>query len=69
MALDFPDENGIWIIIKGKYVAEDHIIDQHISQLSHVGETPVGYSDLGQEVGYTGDSTMVDVIFRGQSCP
>jgi hypothetical protein len=53
-------ENGeyrtrlLWIVV----AVEDNIIEKNVSQFSHTGETPFGYSDLGKELGYAGDSPM-----------
>jgi hypothetical protein len=36
-----------------------------VEQLSHAGQTPFGYTDLGKELGHTGDPPMADDIYEG----
>jgi hypothetical protein len=42
-----------------------------VEQLSHAGETPLGYTELGHEMGHTGDTPMdkaiLDVTFEYDS--
>jgi hypothetical protein len=40
-------------------------MEQNIKQFSHAGKTPFGYSDLGAELGHTGDSQMANDILKG----
>jgi hypothetical protein len=49
---------GLWKHIIGKDDLEYHLIERNVEQLSHVGATPFGYTDLGKECGRTGDSQM-----------
>jgi hypothetical protein len=56
---------GLWKHIIGNDDLEDHMIEQHIEHFSHVGATPFGYTDLGKELGHTGDSQMAHSIFEG----
>jgi hypothetical protein len=44
---------------------EDHIIERNVAQFSHAGETPFVYSDLGKELGHTGDYPMAEDILEG----
>jgi hypothetical protein len=36
-----------------------------VEQFSHAGAAPFGYTDLGKELGNTGDSQMSQSIFEG----
>jgi hypothetical protein len=56
---------GLWKHIIGKDDLEDHLIEQNVEQFSHAGATPLGYTDLGKELGHTGDSQMAQSIFEG----
>jgi hypothetical protein len=56
---------GLWKHIIGKDDLEDHIIERNIEQFSHAGATPFGYTDLGKELGHTGDSQFAQSIFEG----
>jgi hypothetical protein len=57
---------GLWKHIIGKDDnIEDHLIERNIEQFSHAGATPFGYTDLGKELGHTGDSQMAQSIFEG----
>jgi hypothetical protein len=51
--------------IIGKDDLEDRLIQRNVEQFSLAGETPFGYSPLGKELGYTGDSEMADAIHEG----
>jgi hypothetical protein len=51
--------------IIGKDDLEDHLIERNIEQFSHAGATPFGYTDLGKELGHTGDSQKAQSIFEG----
>jgi hypothetical protein len=44
---------------------EEHLMERNIEQLSHTGKTPFGYSELGTELGHTGDSQMANGILEG----
>jgi hypothetical protein len=56
---------GLWKHIIGKDDLEDHLIERNIEQFSHAGVTPFRYTDLGKELGHTGDSQMAQSIFEG----
>jgi hypothetical protein len=56
---------GLWKHIIGKDDLEYHLIERNIEQFYHSGATPSGYTDLGKELGHTGDSQMVQSIFEG----
>jgi hypothetical protein len=62
-----PDASpeGLWKHIYGKDDLEDHLIEKNVNQFSHAGATPFGYTDLGKELGHTGDSQMDQSIFDG----
>jgi phage FluMu gp28-like protein len=36
-----------------------------VEQFYHAGSTPLGYTELGQALGHTGDTPMDDAIFEG----
>jgi hypothetical protein len=50
---------------------EEHLIERNIEQFSHAGATSLGYTELGRELGHTGDTTMakaiLDVTFEHES--
>jgi hypothetical protein len=56
---------GLWKNIIGKDDLEDHLIERNIEQFYHASATPFGYTDLGKELGHTGDSQMAQSIFVG----
>jgi hypothetical protein len=43
---------------------EEHLMERNIEQFSHAGKTPFVYSDLGAELGHTGDSQMSNDILK-----
>jgi hypothetical protein len=47
---------GLWKQIIGKDYLEDHLIDRNVEQFSHAGANPFINTDLGKELGHTGDS-------------
>jgi hypothetical protein len=51
--------------IIGKDELEDHVIKRNVEQFSHAGATPFGYTDLGKDLGHTGDSQMAQEIYDG----
>jgi hypothetical protein len=63
--LEVQDTTGIWKQIQGKESIEEHIAQQNVEQLSQAGKTPFGYTPLGEELGHTGDTQMVDEILAG----
>jgi hypothetical protein len=56
---------GLWQHIIGKDEPEEHLIKLNVKQFSHAGATPFGYTDLGKDMGHTGDSQMAQYIFDG----
>jgi hypothetical protein len=44
---------------------EEHLIEINVEQFSHAGATPLGYTDLGRELGHTGDTPMAEAILDG----
>jgi hypothetical protein len=42
------------------------LIKINVEQFSHAGATPFVYTDLGKELGHTGDSQMAQDIFEGK---
>jgi hypothetical protein len=51
--------------IEDKDEVENHLIARNVEQFSHAGATPFGYTDLGKELGHTGDSDMAEAILDG----
>jgi reverse gyrase len=49
-------EGDEWKKVEDKEIMEEHLMERNIEQLSHAGNTPFGYSDLGAELGHTRDS-------------
>jgi hypothetical protein len=41
------------------------MIKRNVEQFSHAGATPFGYTELGKDLGYTGDSQMAQYIYDG----
>jgi hypothetical protein len=62
-----PDDGpeSLWQQISGKDDLEDHLIKRNIEQISHAGATPFGYTELGKDLGHTGDSQMDQDIYDG----
>jgi hypothetical protein len=44
---------------------EEHLIEQNFEQFSHAGATPLGYTELGRELGHTGDTPIAEAILDG----
>jgi hypothetical protein len=63
--LDVQTEDGIWRQIVGKTQVEEQLIERNVEQFSHAGATPLGYTDLGRELGHTGDTPMAEDILDG----
>jgi hypothetical protein len=64
--LDIKMEDGVWRHIVGKDQVEENIIEQYVEHFSHAGATPLGYTELGRELGrelgHTGDTPMTEAI-------
>jgi hypothetical protein len=41
------------------------LIKRNVEQFSHAGSTPFGHTDLGKDLGHTGDSQMAQDIYDG----
>jgi hypothetical protein len=41
------------------------LIKRNVEQFSHAGATPSGYTELGKDLGHTGDSQMAQDIYDG----
>jgi hypothetical protein len=41
------------------------LIARHVEQFSHAGATPFGYTELGKELGHTGDLPTAQAIYNG----
>jgi hypothetical protein len=63
--LDVQTEDGLWQQIVSKNQVEEHLIERNVEQFSHAGATPLGYTELGRELGYTGDTPMAEAILDG----
>jgi hypothetical protein len=63
--LDVQLEDGLWRQIVGKDQGEENIIESNVEQFSHAGATPLGYTELVQELGHTGDTQMAEDILEG----
>jgi hypothetical protein len=48
-----------------KEQVEELLINHNIEQFLHAGDTPFGYTTLGEELGHTGDTPMADYIYNG----
>jgi hypothetical protein len=58
-------DGGYWSRIYTKENVEELLINRNIAQFSHAGDTPFGYTPLGDELRHTGDTPMADDIFNG----
>jgi hypothetical protein len=66
MHVEVPSNNKTtWTKIEDKDEVEHHLIARNVEQFSHAGATPFGFTDLGKELGHTGDSAMVEEIWTG----
>jgi hypothetical protein len=63
--MDVQTEGGLWRHIVGKVQVEEHLIERNVEHFSHAGSTPLGYTDLGRELGHTGDTPMAEAILDG----
>jgi hypothetical protein len=50
--------------VEDKEIMEEHLMERNIEHFLHAGKTPFGYSDLGAELGHTGDSQMANDILE-----
>jgi hypothetical protein len=58
-------DDGSWSRIDTKEQVEALLINRNIEQFSHAGDTPFGYTPLGDELVHTGDTLMADDIYKG----
>jgi hypothetical protein len=58
-------DDSSWSRIDTKEQVEALLINRNIDQFSHAGDTPFGYTPLGDELGHIGDTLMVDDIYNG----
>jgi hypothetical protein len=63
--LDVQTEDGLWRQIVGTVQVEEHLIERNVEQFSHAGATLLGYTELGHELGHTGDTPMAEAILDG----
>jgi hypothetical protein len=59
-------DDGSWSRIDTTEQVEALLINRNIEQFSHAGDTPFGYTPLGDELGHTGDTLMTDDIYNGK---
>jgi hypothetical protein len=65
-AVEIPGaDTGSWSRIDTKEQVEELLINRKIEQLLHAGDTPFGYTTLGEDLGHTGDTPMADDIYTG----
>jgi hypothetical protein len=57
-------DDGSWSRIDTKEQVKALLTNRNIEQFSHAGNTPFGYTPLGDELGHTGDTLMVDDIYN-----
>jgi hypothetical protein len=57
-------DDGSWSRIDTKEQVKALLINRNIEQFSHTGDTPFGYTPLGDELGHTGDTLMADDIYN-----
>jgi hypothetical protein len=62
--IELPDGDE-WRKVEDKEIMEEHLMERIIEQFLHAGKTPFGYSDLGAELGHTGDSQIANGILEG----
>jgi hypothetical protein len=66
MHVEVPYDDGMtWKKVEDKEEVEHQLIDRNVEKFSHAGETPFGYTELGKELGHTGDSDMAESILNG----
>jgi hypothetical protein len=58
--------DGSWSRIDTKEQVEALLIDRNVEQFPHAGNTPFGYTALGDDLGHTGDTMMADDIYNGK---
>jgi hypothetical protein len=63
--LDVQTEDVLWRQIVGKFQVEEHLIERNVEPFSHAGARPLGYTELGRELGHTGDTPMTEAILDG----
>jgi hypothetical protein len=62
-AVEFPGADpGTWSRVYTKEQVEELLSNRNNEQFSHAGDTPFGYTALGDELGHTGDTPMSDDI-------
>jgi hypothetical protein len=59
------EDDGSWSRIDTKEQVEALLINHNIEKLLYAGDTPFGYTPLGDELGHTGDTVMADDIYTG----
>jgi hypothetical protein len=58
-------DDSSWSRIDTKEQVEELLINRNIEKFSHAGDTPFGYTPLGEDLGHTGDTPMADDIYNG----
>jgi hypothetical protein len=66
MHVEVPSNNETtWTKIEDKEEVENHLVARNVEKFSHAGATPFGLTDLGKELGQTGDIAMAEYILYG----
>jgi hypothetical protein len=66
MHVEVPNGDGTtWTKVEDKEEVDNHLIDRNVEQLIHAGTTPFCYTELGKDLGHTGDSDMAENILNG----
>jgi hypothetical protein len=66
MHAEVPSNNETtWTKFEDKDKVEHHLIARNVEHFSHAGATPFGFTDIGKELGHTGDSVMAEEILDG----
>jgi hypothetical protein len=63
--LDVQMEDDLWRQIVGNDQVEENLIERNVEQFSRAGARPLGYNELGQALGHTGDTPMDEDILEG----
>jgi hypothetical protein len=65
-AVEVPgSDTGTWSRVDTKEQVEELLINRNIEQFSHAGDTPFGYTALGNMLGHKGDTHMAHDIYTG----
>jgi hypothetical protein len=65
--MDVQMDDVVWRQTVGKDQVEEHLVKRNMEQFSHAGGNPLGYTELGQELGHTGDTPMYEALLDGNN--